>query len=339
MTLEAQNKMQPAHDRRRDSERLRVGIAQIAPVLLDRVATLDKVASLVSDAGTAGCDLVAFGEAFVPGYPFWIERTDGARFNSAIQKEMFALYLQQGVVIERGDLSEVARLCEQKSVAAYLGVMERAPDRGGHSLYCSLVYIDRDGVIKSVHRKVQPTYEERLAWAPGDGHGLRVHDLGAFRVGGLNCWENWMPLMRAALSAQGEDVHVAVWPGGVHNTRDITRFMALESRSYVISASAIMRAGDVPPEVPVREEMLAGASGFLADGGSAVAGPDGEWVLPPVESEEGLFVAEIDHARVREERHNFDPVGHYSRPDVTRLEVNRERQATASFIDEPVPHA
>ena len=312
-------------------DRITVGVAQIAPVWLDRGATLDKVASFVSDAAAANCDLVAFGEALVPGYPFWIERTDGARFNSAAQKRMFAHYLDQGVVIERGDLGTLARLCRQRSVAAYLGVMERPPDRGGHSLYCSLVYIDAGGEIRSVHRKLQPTYEERLAWASGDGHGLRVHALGTFRVGGLNCWENWMPLVRTALYAQGEDLHVAVWPGSLHNTADITRFVALESRSYVVSASGLMRPEDISASVPLRDQMLDNAPSLLANGGSAIAAPDGEWVIEPVVGEEGLFVAELDHARVREERHNFDPVGHYARPDVTRLTVDRRRQMTAEF--------
>jgi nitrilase len=110
-----------------------------------------------------------------------------------------------------------------------LGCIERPVDRGGHSLYASLVYIDSDGVIQSVHRKLMPTYEERLTWSPGDGHRLRVHKLGAFTVGGLNCWENWMPLVQASLYGQGEDLHIAIWPGGVHNTHNITRFIAFES--------------------------------------------------------------------------------------------------------------
>lgn len=310
---------------------IKVAVAQIAPVWLDRAATVDKVAGFISDAADSGCDLVAFGEALVPGYPFWIERTDGARFNSPAQKRMYAHYLDQGVVIERGDLREVTRICGQRRIAAYIGVMERAPDRGGHSLYCSLVHIDRDGIVRSVHRKTQPTYEERLAWAAGDGHGLLVHQIGPFRVGGLNCYENWMPLIRSALYAQGEDLHVAVWPGGVHNTHELTRFLALESRSYVVSASGLMRAEDIGAGTPIRDELLKNAPAFLANGGSAIATPDGEWLLAPVENEEALLLAELDHACVRQERQNFDLAGHYSRPDITQLIVNRARQATAVF--------
>ena len=132
---------------------LKLGLVQMAPVWLDRAKTLDKVAAYVSDASTQKCNLVTFGEALVPGYPFWVELTDGALFNSAAQKQMYATYLDQGVVIERGDLAVLCKLCKQRAMAMYLGVMERAPDRGGHSLYCSLVYVNPKGEIGSVHRR------------------------------------------------------------------------------------------------------------------------------------------------------------------------------------------
>jgi nitrilase len=304
---------------------LKVGIAQITPVWLNRTKTLDKVVAYVRQAANEGCQLVAFGEALLPGYPFWIERTDGARFNSPIQKEMHAHYMHQAVQIEAGHLQEVCQAAAEHQIAVVVGCVERAPDRGGHSLYCSLVYIDAQGVVQSVHRKLMPTYEERLTWAPGDGHGLQVHQLGAFTVGGLNCWENWMPLARTTLYALGEDLHVAIWPGGSHNTADITRFMALEARSYVISASGLMRREDFPTETPHLERILADSSNILANGGSCLAGPDGQWIIEPVIDEEKLMVATIDHSRVRGERQNFDPVGHYARPDVLQLTVDRRR--------------
>jgi nitrilase len=317
-------------------DQLTIGLVQISSVWLDRDATVAKVAHYLTAAADAGCDLAAFGEALIPGYPFWLELTDGARFNDPAQKQMHSLYLDQGVVLERGDLEALQLVCRTRSIATYVGIMERAPDRGGHSLYCSLVFIDHHGQIKSVHRKLQPTYEERLAWAAGDGHGLVVHPVGAFTVGGLNCYENWMPLARAALHGQGEDLHVAVWPGHVRNTTDVTRFMALESRSFVMSVSGILQPSDIASGTPLRDEIVAAipASGYFANGGSCVAGPDGTWLLEPVPHAEGLHVVVIDHARVREERQNFDLAGHYSRPDVTRLVVDRSRQAVVTFAGE-----
>jgi len=308
------------------SDNLKVGLAQISPDWLNREKTLSKIETYVASAAQENCRLVVFGEALVPGYPFWIELTEGARFNSPVQKEMHAYYMSQAVQVDAGDLDPLCTLAGQNRLAVVVGCIERAADRGGHSLYCSLVYITPAGRIGSVHRKLMPTYEERLTWSPGDGHGLRVHPLGAFTVGGLNCWENWMPLARSALYAQGEDLHVAIWPGGIHNTRDITRFIAREARSYVLSVSGLMRKTDISLEIPHVDKIMARAPEVLANGGSCLAGPDGEWVIEPQVETEGLYTATLDHARVRQERQNFDPSGHYSRPDVTRLVLNRKRQ-------------
>jgi len=316
-----------------DSDRLSVGIAQIAPVWLDREKTLDKIINYVDSAAQKGCRLVVFGEALLPGYPFWIELTDGARFNSSLQKEIHAHYLQNAVQIEAGHLSRLCEAAAEQQITVVLGCIERALDRGGHSIFASLVYIDLNGAIRSVHRKLMPTYEERLTWSAGDGHGLRVQSLGRFTVGGLNCWENWMPLARAALYGQGEDLHIAIWPGGVHNTRDITRFIALEARSYVVSASGLMRKTDFPQETPHVEDILTGCSDMLANGGSCIAGPDGEWIVEPVVDKEKLILATLDHKEIRRERQNFDPAGHYARPDVTQLTLNRQRQITLKILD------
>ena len=142
-----------------------------------------------------------------------------------------------------------------------------------------------------------------------------------------------MPLARAALYGQGEDLHIAIWPGGIHNTRDITRFIAMEARSYVVSASGLMRKTDFPLETPHLEDILTGSPDMLADGGSCIAGPDGEWIVEPVVGKERLILATFEHQRIREERQNFDPAGHYARPDVTQLTVNRQRQNTLKIID------
>lgn len=317
----------------RSDDRMVVGLAQLAPVWLDRKATLSKVEAAIEQAASAGCHLVTFGEAIVPGYPFWIERTDGARFNNERQKHHYARYLDQGVAIERGDLDGVTALARDHKTAVYLGVMERAPDRGSHSLYCTLVYIDADGTIQSVHRKLHPTYEERLAWAQGDGHGLVVHDLGPFRVGGLNCYENWLPLARAALYAQGESLHVSVWPGGLHNTCDLPVFIAKESRSYVIACSGLMRAQDFPADTPDLDLILSDGADIISNGGSTIVAPDGTFMIEPVLDIEALIVAEIDASVVRGERQNLDQAGHYARPDVLRLKVDRRRQSQADFKD------
>ncbi len=310
-----------------------VALAQIAPIWLDRRATIEKAVDHIRQAADGGADLVVFGEAVVPGYPFWVERTEGARFDSDLQKRLYAHYAQQAVVPEDGDLDAVTDAARKHGIAVYLGTIERAANRGGHSLYCSMVYVDNLGNIGSVHRKLMPTYEERLVWSIGDGNGLRTHKLGPFTVGGLNCWENWLPLARASLYAQGEDLHVAIWPGSRRNTDDITRFIAREARSFVVSVSALMRATDIPDHIPEAELLRSTADDIMADGGSCVAAPDGSWLLEPQTNVESLRIVELDHALVLEERQNLDVAGHYARPDVTRLTVNRRRQATVDFED------
>jgi len=312
---------------------LTVGLAQISPIWLDKEKTIEKILKTIEDAASLDCELVVFGEALLPGYPFWLALTGGAEWNTKINKELHAHYANNSIQIEAGHLDKICKLCAEKNIAIYLGIIERPTDRGGHSLYCSLVYINQRGEIKSVHRKLQPTYDERLTWAQGDGFGLRVHPLKKFTLGGLNCWENWMPLPRTALYSQGENLHIAVWPGSDHNTKDITRFIARESRSFVISVSNLMARNDFPKNTPHLEKILADAPDELANGGSCIAGPDGEWIVEPVLHKEGLIIETLNFDSILEERQNFDVSGHYSRPDVTKLLVNRERQRIIDIKD------
>lgn len=309
-----------------------VAIAQIAPVWLDRAGTMDKIAGKIREAGQSGVRLVVFSEGVLPGYPFWIEHTDGARFESDLQKSLFAHYSDQAVDIAGGDMGSLCATAREAGVWVMLGCIERDPNRG-QSVFASLVTIDDNGEIRNVHRKLMPTYEERLVWSPGDGAGLRTFELDGFRLGGLNCWENWMPLARSALYAQGEDLHVAVWPGSVRNTEQITPFIAREGRSFVLSASSLLRQEDIPDNAPHVDLLRERLPAVCADGGSCIAGPDGEWIIPPRADDEVLLIAEIDHARVREERQNFDPFGHYSRPDVLELQIDRRRRNGASIRD------
>ncbi len=302
-------------------------MAQMSPIWLNKLQTIEKIKVFIDQGGNQECDLLVFGEGLLPGYPFWLSMTDGATFESQVQKELHAHYMRNAVEIESGDLDEICALAKKHKMAIYLGMIERGKNRGNHSLYCTLAYIDKDGIIQSTHRKLQPTYEERLTWAPGDGHGLRVHDLEGFTVGGLNCWENWMPLSRTALYGMGENLHIAVWPGSVRNTEDITRYIAIESRSFVVSVSGLMRTVDFPDHTPHLNKILGNAPSIIANGGSCIAGPDGKWIIEPIADKEGVIIGEINLNRVFEARQNFDPTGHYSRPDVTKLIVDRRRQS------------
>ena len=313
---------------------LRIALPQLYPAWLNRSRGLDQVIETIRSAAKESADLIVFSEGFVPGYPFWLDQSGGANFDNPVQKEIFAHYSNQAVTIEDGHLESVCAALKEAKMACYLGIIERPRDISGHSLFASFVYIDQSGTIQSVHRKLRPTFDERLVWSPGDGHGLVVHRLGDFTVGGLNCWENWMPLVRASLYGQGEDLHVACWPGSERNTADLTPVLAKEGRSYCVSVSALMNRDQISDDIPHADHIRNTISAVSADGGSCIAAPDGSWVLPPLVGEVGIRYADLDPAKVRQERQSFDPAGHYSRPDVTQLSVDRRRQNTVDFKDE-----
>ncbi len=309
---------------------MRVACVQDAPVFLDREATAARVVAWIGRAAATGARLVAFGEAFLPGYPFWLSLTDGARFDDPRQKEAYAAYVAAAVQLDGPEVAAITAEAARHGIFVVLGVVERTP--GSRSLYCTALFISpRLGVV-GVHRKLVPTYEERLVWAPGDGHGLRAHAVDDARVGVLNCWENWMPQARHALYADGIDIHVALWPGSVRNTVDITRFVALEGRVFVLSASSALHRGDIPAGFPLADRLP--ADGVFHDGGTAIARPDGQWLVPPLAHERTLVVADLDLGAVARERQNFDCTGHYGRPDVFRVDVDRRRRRAARFEDE-----
>ena len=299
-------------------------------------AGAERVTEWLARAAGEGVDLLAFGETHLGGYPFWLGDTGGARFDDPDQKRAYAYYLEAAVELEGPQLRLIAEAAAEHRVFTYLGIAERRAHTARGSVYATLVAIDPKRGIVSAHRKVQPTYEERLAWAAGDGNGLRVHTVtgregDSMRVGGLNCWENWLPQARLALYAGGEDIHVSAWPGAVRNTQDITRFIAREGRVFSLAAGTIISSTDVPADFPLRDRLEAGD---WSDGGSAIAGPDGGWLVQP-STEEGLVIADVDVARVREERQNFDPTGHYGRPDLFQLRVDRRRLAVAELSEDP----
>jgi nitrilase len=295
---------------------IRAAAIQIAPVFLDKEKTWEKLEIFIREAHSNGAELVTWGETLIPGYPFWLSPSGGARFNDADQKTVYATYWREAI-----SLSEDPILGKMKSLARELKIMFMGgiAEKDGGSIYCTLLTIGPDGKILGRHRKVKPTYEERLVWADGDAVGLKTHLLKDTKIGGLNCWENWLPLARASLHLQGELVHVAVWPGSLRNTEDITRFIALEGRSWVISVSGFLQPSDFSHlteiDFPMKSVMESSERNW-ANGGSVVVNPMGQVVAGPLVDEEGIVYADLDPAIVIQERQNFDISGHYSRFDI-----------------------
>ena len=291
---------------------MRVAAVQAHPAWLDPAATTRQVLGWLQQAAAHDVALVAFPETFLGGYPFWLELTGGARFDDAGQKRAYAAYLQAAVEVDGPEVRQITEAARDLGVFVYLGAAERGgPGRG--SVFCTLLAVDPERGLVSGHRKLVPTYEERLVWAPGDGHGLRVHSYRGTRVGGLNCWENWMPQARHALYAQGEELHVSVWPGNPRNTESLPRFVAQEGRVFSLAANGLLSFADVPAGFPLRDELRDCGVTDYCRGGSAVAAPDGTWLVEPVVGEERLVVADLELGRVAQERQNFDPTGHYGR--------------------------
>jgi nitrilase len=312
---------------------MRVAAVQIGPVLLDRAATLEKILARADEAAREGARLIVFPEATLPGYPTWLARTGGAAFDDPAQKKLHALYLDQALELPGPELDQLLACARTTEATLVVGLMERGTQAGRGSLWCSALTVHPDGRWRS-HRKLVPTYEERLAWSPGDGHGLVVDEIAGWRVGALNCWENWMPAARLALYAQGEEVHVSLWPGSAELTRDISRFTAREGRVFVIAASGVLHVDQLPPDLPARAELAATTpTGLLHSGGSRIVGPDGKELAAADEPVEEVIYAELSRPLLLGERQNFDPTGHYGRDDVFQLTVDRQRRDGVHFED------
>ncbi len=313
---------------------MKVAAAQVRGPWLDKVGATKVVIDVLHRAAALGVQLVAFPETFLSGYPFWVCRTGGASFEDARQKSAYAYYLDAAVEVDGPEVRTITEAAADLGVFTYLGTTERGVTDGRGTVWCTLLAIDPRHGLVGAHRKLVPTHDERLVWGRGDGAGLRAHPVGEWRVSGLNCWENWMPQARAALYADGTDLHVGVWPGTVVLTESVTRFIAMEGRLWSMAASGIPRLADVPADFPLFDELSEPAADLPFDGGSGIVGPDGTWVAGPVVGREELVVADIDCGLLGRERLGVDPSGHYHRPDVFSLTVDRRRMGPVRFLDD-----
>jgi nitrilase len=320
------------------NDQLRIAAIQSRAAWLDRAGTTARVLELIERAAAGGAELVALPETFLSGYPFWVCRTNGAAFDDPLQKQAYARYLEAAVELEGPELRVIAQAAADLGTFVFLGATERGTRYARGSTFCTLVAIHPERGIVGAHRKLAPTHDERLVWARGDGQGLRAHDFKGWRVGGLSCWENWMPQARHALYCDGIDIHVSTWPGWSRLTADIPRFIAMEGRVYSLAVSGLLSVSDAPDDFPMLAKIAAEYPTLPFDGGSGIAGPDGAWIAPPVTGADTILYADAELSRVREERLMFDVTGHYARPDVFETVVHRRRQQAAVFDDDAAAH-
>ena len=301
-------------------------VVQAAPVYLDREATVAKAVRLIEEAAAAGAKLVAFPETWIPGYPSWIYHA--AQWNEPRSKRTFARLQRNSVEVPSPATEELCVAAREAGVHLVVGINELE----GGTIYNSLLFVSDEGEILGVHRKLVPTHAERIVWGRGDGSTLHVFDTPLGRLGGLVCWEHWMPLARFAMHAKGEQIHVAVWPDADDVHHLASRHYAFEGRCYVLCVGSYSTARDLPDDFELADAMGVSGDDEICRGGSGIIGPDGRWLAAPVDGREAIVYAELDLARIAEEQQALDTAGHYNRPDVFRLAVDERPQAAVEWL-------
>jgi nitrilase len=296
-----------------------VACVQAEPVVFDRERTLDKLASLTAEAAGKGASLVVFPETFVPVYPSSAWAKAFAGWADPRAKAAFALLAREAVAVPGPAADRLGEIAREYGVLLVTGVNELDAERPG-TIYNALLYHGPDGRLVLHHRKLVPTNHERLVWGQGDGAGLRAIETDVGRVGGLICWENYMPLARFSLYESGVEIYIASTADDGDAWQATLVHIARESRAFVVAPSHFQRATSYPDDFPLADELE--GRGIIGRGGSAILGPDGAYLAGPLYDEEAILYAELDPARLFEERQRFDAAGHYHRPDVLRLTVS-----------------
>ena len=294
-----------------------VAAVQISPAFLDRDATVERASQAIAEAGARGARLVVFPEAFVPGYPLWVWSIASGQTQAL--RALYAELLDQAVTVPGAAVAQLCEAARGAGVYVAIGVNERNVEASGSSLYNSLLFIGADGRVLGVHRKLVPTAGERLVHAQGDGAGLTAYDTALGRLGGLICWENYMPLARQALYNTGVHLYVApTWDRG-EPWLSTLRHIAKEGRVYVIGCCSAMRPADLPDRFSFKASVPVSTSGWINPGDSVIVDPDGKVLAGPLHEEQGMLFAEVDTQRILGPRWQLDVAGHYARPDVLEL--------------------
>ncbi|GIP31743.1 carbon-nitrogen hydrolase family protein [Paenibacillus sp. J2TS4] len=304
---------------------IKVAAVQSAPILLDKQSAMDKIAAMTREAAGRGAELIVFPEVFLPGYPRGLSFGTRVGSRHADGRKDWERYWASAIDIPGAETEIFGELAKELGVYLVIGVVERDQEFSTGTLYNTMVYIGPDGRLMGKHRKLVPTGSERLLWGQGDGSTLTVIDTPAGRIGGLICWENYMPLARMAMYAQGIDIYLAPTADARDTWQATMRHIACEGRCFVISCNQFATKASYPADLAYYEDIKEDAD-ILCRGGSAIIGPLGEYVVEPLYNQEGILVATLDLSQVTQSRYDFDVAGHYSRPDVFQLIVNDKKQ-------------
>lgn len=311
---------------------MKTAVVQEPPVYLDLAASMERAVGLIEKAAAEGASLIVFPEAWFPGYPTFVWRLPpGAGMGKT--DELFARMQANSIDLSRGGMTPLQDAAREHEMVIVAGYQELDGAVSGSTLYNSCVIIDADGMIANNHRKLMPTNPERMVWGFGDGSGLKVVDTAVGRIGALICWENYMPLARFAMYAQDIDIYVApTWDSG-DTWLATMQHIAREGGCWVIGCATALEVADIPTDIPHFDELFPNKDEWVNPGDAVIYKPFGGVEAGPMHREKGLLLAEIDPADARASRRKFDVAGHYARPDVFSLRVNRAAQPPATFSD------
>ncbi|MBM3944220.1 MAG: carbon-nitrogen hydrolase family protein [SAR202 cluster bacterium] len=319
------------------SRNVRVAAVQASAVFLDGKATVEKGAGLIEQAAKEGAEVIVFPETWVPGYPVWATRIPAWRLHEKGQR-LFGRLFENSVDVPGPLIDVIAKAARKHGVHVVLGVNERESEFSRGTLYNTIVYFGRDGAILGKHRKLTPTFHERVIWGAGDASGLGPIQTDVGRIGGLVCWEHWVPLAAYSLAAQGEQIHAAQWPSVYgHDEREgemvqtASRHYAYQNRSFVIAACGWMEKSDLPADFELAKEAKEWPDRLLF-GGSAIIAPDGRYLVGPSYEGEDILYADLDLAEIPRLKQSLDVAGHYTRPDIFQVTVDRSRRDPLNIV-------
>ena len=303
-------------------KQVKVAVVQAAPMLFNREATVEKACQLTRDAAAQGAELVLLPESFIPAYPRGLSFGTVVGSRSPEGRKTWERYWAHSVEVPGPATEALCAAAREAGVFLVVGITERESQTSRGTLYCSLLYIGPDGRLLGVHRKLKPTGSERLIWGEGDGGGLKVYETAVGRVGGLICWENYMPLARMALYSQGVEVYLAPTADARETWQATLRHIACEGRCFVLGCNQFVTKSMYPADLAGLED-LDDQPEVMSRGGSAIVSPLGEVLAGPLYDREGMLLAELDLSEIVRARYDFDVVGHYARPDVFEYAVRR----------------
>lgn len=313
-----------------------VAAVQAAPIYMNLERSLARAVELIAEAARRRSQLVVFPESWLPGYPAWLDTCrDVARWDHPPMKRLYSQLMDNSVTVPGPVTEELGEAARRHNLTLVMGVHERVNTGAGRgTIYNSILTFGPTGELLNVHRKLVPTFNERLIWGAGDGRGLKTVETPVGKIGGLICWEHWMPHARQALHIGGEDIHVALWPSVKEMHQIASRHYAFEGRCFVVAAGSIMRRSDLPAELELADDENGEDNELILNGGSAVIGPDGQYVAGPAFGSEVIILARINLERIREESMVLDVTGHFNRPDIFdfRLKESDSRKDSIHLV-------